>query len=115
MGGENNNDVLFLGFNSLFNLLCSIPDICTIFVIAAICCGFFFLKSSAIIAQAEVSIKSCQSTAKRAAAVAASVFGRSGPLSCWQAGERKQHIRWDWRDGMDSEVKPSQPAHHGTL
>lgn len=48
--------------------------------------------------------------AKRAAE-----FRWSGPLSCWQACEKKQHIRWDLRDGMDSEVKPSLPGQDCTL
>lgn len=48
IGGEYNDDddVLFLGFNSLFDLLCSISDISTIFVIAAICCGFIVFKAA---------------------------------------------------------------------
>lgn len=70
IGGEYNDDLLFLGFNSLFDLLCLISGISTIFVIAAICCCcFVFLKrSSTMITHPEVYIKSCDSAAKRAEA-----------------------------------------------
>lgn len=46
IGGEYNDDVLCLGFNSLFDLLCSISDMSTIFVIAAICRGFIVFKAA---------------------------------------------------------------------